>query len=46
MAAGVSSPNFSSPAPWQQEILFQLNLDGEVPNLKVISSLSVTLHNC
>lgn len=35
MAAGVSSPNFSSPAPWQQEILFQLNLDGEVPNLKV-----------
>ncbi|MBA0563274.1 hypothetical protein Golob_008262 [Gossypium lobatum] len=35
MAAGVSSPNFSSPAPWQQEVLFQLNLDGEVPNLKV-----------
>ncbi|XP_022776463.1 ribulose-1,5 bisphosphate carboxylase/oxygenase large subunit N-methyltransferase, chloroplastic isoform X2 [Durio zibethinus] len=36
MAAGVSSPNFSSPAPWQQEILSQLNLDGEAPNLKVI----------
>ncbi|KAK8657419.1 hypothetical protein V6N13_035660 [Hibiscus sabdariffa] len=35
MAAGVSSPNFSSPAPWQQEVLSQLNLFGEAPNLKV-----------
>ncbi|XP_030514243.1 actin-histidine N-methyltransferase [Rhodamnia argentea] len=35
LAAGVSSPNFSSPAPWQQEILSQLNLDGEAPDLKV-----------
>lgn len=35
MAAGVSSPNFSSPAPWQQQILSQLNLDGEAPLLKV-----------
>ncbi|XP_034685297.1 actin-histidine N-methyltransferase [Vitis riparia] len=35
MAAGVMSPNFSSPAPWQQQILSQLNLDGEAPVLKV-----------
>ncbi|KAM5566882.1 hypothetical protein ABKV19_015146 [Rosa sericea] len=35
MAAGVSSPNFSAPAPWQKEILCQLNLDGEAPFLKV-----------
>ncbi|XP_030447985.1 uncharacterized protein LOC115670766 [Syzygium oleosum] len=35
LAAGVSSPNFSSPAPWQQEILSQLNLDGDNPDLKV-----------
>ncbi|KAG5532077.1 hypothetical protein RHGRI_026627 [Rhododendron griersonianum] len=34
-AAGVSSPNFSSPAPWQQQILYQLNLDGQAPLLKV-----------
>lgn len=34
-AAGVSSPNFSSPAPWQQQILSQLNLDGQAPLLKV-----------
>lgn len=39
MAAGVSSPNFSSPAPWQQQILSQLNLDGETPILKVCASL-------
>ncbi|XWS22878.1 hypothetical protein CRYUN_Cryun29cG0073900 [Craigia yunnanensis] len=36
MAAGVSSPNFSSSAPWQQQVLSQLKLDGEAPNLKVI----------
>ncbi|XVE91951.1 hypothetical protein REPUB_Repub01dG0055500 [Reevesia pubescens] len=36
MAAGVTSPNFSSPAPWQQQVLSQLDLDGEAPNLKVI----------
>ncbi|KAL0446731.1 UNVERIFIED_CONTAM: hypothetical protein Slati_1801000 [Sesamum latifolium] len=35
MAAGVSSPNFSSPSPWQQRILLQLNLDGENSDLKV-----------
>ncbi|XVE85478.1 hypothetical protein DITRI_Ditri17bG0093600 [Diplodiscus trichospermus] len=35
MAAGVSSPNFSSPAPWQQQVLSQLKLDGEASNLKV-----------
>lgn len=35
MAAGVSSSNFSSPAPWQQQILSQLNLDGGTPDLKV-----------
>lgn len=35
MAAGVSSPNFSSPTPWQQQILRQLKLDGENPDLKV-----------
>lgn len=35
MAAGVSSPNFSSPAPWQQQLLLQLNLVGEASDLKV-----------
>lgn len=35
MAAGVSSTNFSSPAPWQQDLLSQLNLTGEAQNLKV-----------
>lgn len=35
MAAGVSSPNFSVPSPWQKEILCQLKLDGEAPLLKV-----------
>ncbi|GAV61915.1 SET domain-containing protein/Rubis-subs-bind domain-containing protein [Cephalotus follicularis] len=34
-AAGVSSPNFSAPAPWQQQILSQLNFEGEAPILKV-----------
>ncbi|KAG5030241.1 hypothetical protein JHK87_013755 [Glycine soja] len=34
-AAGVSSPNFSTPAPWQELILSQLNLAGETPDLKV-----------
>lgn len=37
MAAGVSSPNFSAPSPWQQNILNQLNLDGEAPVLKVFT---------
>ncbi|KAM7255189.1 hypothetical protein ACFE04_020430 [Oxalis oulophora] len=36
MASGVSAPNFSAPAPWQQQILSQLNLVGEAPDLKVI----------
>ncbi|KAK3222229.1 hypothetical protein Dsin_009254 [Dipteronia sinensis] len=35
MAAGISQPNFSSPAAWQQQILSQLNLAGEAPILKV-----------
>ncbi|CAI9096758.1 OLC1v1032970C2 [Oldenlandia corymbosa var. corymbosa] len=36
MAAGISSPNFSSPTPWQQQILSLLNLDGGDPqSLKV-----------
>lgn len=35
MAAGVHSPNFSSPTPWQQELLTHLNLDGENSDLKV-----------
>ncbi|XP_043695423.1 actin-histidine N-methyltransferase [Telopea speciosissima] len=35
IAAGVASPNFSSPAPWQKQILSQLNLEGEAANLKV-----------
>ncbi|XP_073010064.1 uncharacterized protein [Typha latifolia] len=35
MAAGVSSPNISSPAKWQQEILAQLNLQGDGAILKV-----------
>lgn len=35
MAAGVSSPNFSTPAPWQKDVLLKLNLDGESPLLKV-----------
>lgn len=42
-AAGVSSPNFSAPAPWQELILSQLNLSGETPNLKVKLLLHVTL---
>ncbi|XP_060196445.1 uncharacterized protein LOC132625867 isoform X1 [Lycium barbarum] len=35
MAAGVSSPNFSAPSPWQQQILSHLNLGGENSDLKV-----------
>ncbi|KAG8059523.1 hypothetical protein GUJ93_ZPchr0002g24482 [Zizania palustris] len=35
MAAGVSSPNFSAPAKWQQDILSQLNLYGDGAILKV-----------
>ncbi|KAJ1280917.1 hypothetical protein BS78_04G268500 [Paspalum vaginatum] len=35
MAAGVSSPNFSAPAKWQQDFLSQLNLYGEGAILKV-----------
>lgn len=42
-AAGVSSPNFSAPAPWQEQILSQLNLSGEIPDLKVKLPLHVTL---
>lgn len=35
MAAGITSPTFSSPATWQQQILYQLNLDREDSQLKV-----------
>ncbi|PKA61438.1 [Fructose-bisphosphate aldolase]-lysine N-methyltransferase, chloroplastic [Apostasia shenzhenica] len=35
MAAGLSSPSFSSPAQWQEEILCQLNLLGDGATLKV-----------
>ncbi|KAL7149527.1 hypothetical protein ABFS83_05G046900 [Erythranthe nasuta] len=35
MAAGVSAPNFSTPLPWQQQILLRLNLLGENSDLKV-----------
>jgi hypothetical protein len=35
MAAGVSSPSFSSPATWQKEILSKLNLLGDNAVLKV-----------
>lgn len=35
MAAGVSSPNFFSPAAWQHQILSQLNLVGETAIVKV-----------
>ncbi|KAG8382709.1 hypothetical protein BUALT_Bualt05G0105600 [Buddleja alternifolia] len=35
MAAGISSPNFSSPLPWQQRVLSLLNLDGPNADLKV-----------
>ncbi|KAK9226571.1 hypothetical protein WN943_011619 [Citrus x changshan-huyou] len=40
MAAGVSSPNFSSPAAWQQRILSQLNLVGETAIVKVSATSS------
>lgn len=39
MAAGVSSPSFSAPAPWQEDILSQLNFYGETPLLKVSALL-------
>uniref|UniRef100_A0A7N0TBT3 Rubisco LSMT substrate-binding domain-containing protein n=1 Tax=Kalanchoe fedtschenkoi TaxID=63787 RepID=A0A7N0TBT3_KALFE len=35
MASGVSSPNFSSPSPWQLQILEALGFVGENPDLKV-----------
>ncbi|KAK4264062.1 hypothetical protein QN277_029401 [Acacia crassicarpa] len=35
MAAGVFSPSFSAPASWQEQVLCQLNLAGEAPDLKV-----------
>lgn len=35
MAAGVTAPTFSSPTPWQQRILSELNLEGEDALLKV-----------
>ncbi|CAN6253380.1 unnamed protein product [Urochloa humidicola] len=35
MAAGISSPNFSTPAKWQEDMLSQLNLHGEGTILKV-----------
>lgn len=57
MAAGVSSPSFSSPAKWQQEILSQLNLigDGDIPKVtlggsdlvdgRLLAALRVLLSN-
>ncbi|CAN7094105.1 unnamed protein product [Brassica rapa subsp. narinosa] len=35
LAVGFASGKFSSPAPWQHQLLFQLNLAGKMPNLKV-----------
>ncbi|XP_028798450.1 actin-histidine N-methyltransferase-like isoform X2 [Neltuma alba] len=35
MAAGISSPNFSAPASWQEQVLRKLNLAGGAPDLKV-----------
>ncbi|PON81793.1 Rubisco LSMT methyltransferase [Trema orientale] len=35
MAAGVSSPSFSAPSLWQQQVLGQLGLVGEAATLKV-----------
>ncbi|RZC61487.1 hypothetical protein C5167_023225 [Papaver somniferum] len=35
MAVGITSPNFSAPKPWQQQILSQLKLHGEASDLKV-----------
>lgn len=40
MAAGVSSPSFLAPAPWQEDILSQLNFYGETPLLKVCALLT------
>ena len=40
MAAGISSPNFSSPAKWQQDILSELNLHGQGAILKVPPTFS------
>ncbi|KAK8923420.1 hypothetical protein KSP39_PZI019559 [Platanthera zijinensis] len=36
MAAGLSSSSFSSPAQWQHDILYKLNLIGDGANIKVI----------
>lgn len=38
--AGISSENFSSPAPWQRLILTKLNLHGEAALLKVLLPLN------
>ncbi|XVF43567.1 hypothetical protein PTKIN_Ptkin02bG0050200 [Pterospermum kingtungense] len=49
MAAGGSAPNFSQPSPWKQQILYQLKLNGEAPNLKIegclLAALGVKLLN-
>lgn len=37
MAAGIFSPYFAAPASWQEQVLCQLNLAGESPDLKVYS---------
>lgn len=39
IVAGISSENFSSPAPWQKFILTKLNLHGEAALLKVLPPL-------
>lgn len=40
IVAGISSGNFSSPAPWQKLVLTKLNLHGEAALLKVLISLN------
>ncbi|KAJ8747721.1 hypothetical protein K2173_012671 [Erythroxylum novogranatense] len=53
MAAGVTSPNFSSPLPWQQQLLTQLNLHGstksqggeELVERRLLAALRVLLAN-
>lgn len=42
--AGISSENFSSPAPWQRLILTKLNLHGEAALLKVCFHLTLILY--
>lgn len=45
MAAGVAYGKFSSPNPWQNELLSKLNLAGKMPNLKVFKTHPSSLSN-